>query len=119
MFNLKMATLNINGINEKGKQIKLVEYIKKYGFHIVAIQEHNIKLTSKLEYLDKYYHIILNKSIQLKGDTMILLDRRLPISIGRVYLHPTSRLCTAQITIFNIKLYLVNVYAPSGKHKEN
>ena len=61
MFDLKMATLNINGINEKGKQIKLVEYIKKYGFHIVAIQEHNINLTSKLQYLDTFYHIIQNK----------------------------------------------------------
>ena len=48
MFILKIATLNINGINKEAKQIKLVEYLKKYDFHIVAIQEHNIKHTSKL-----------------------------------------------------------------------
>ena len=118
MFNLKIATLNINGINENTKQIKLVEYLKQNSINIAAIQEHNIKLISKLEYLNKYYHILINNSILLKGGTLILLDRRLPISIGRVYLHPTSRICTVHITLFDVKLYIVNVYAPSGKQKE-
>ena len=119
MFILKVATLNINGINDNLKQIKLVEYLRHNGIQIVALQEHNIKLISKLEYLNKYYHLLLNKSILLKGGTLILIDRRLPVSIGRVYLHPTSRICTAHVTIFNVRLYIVNVYAPSGKNKEN
>ena len=118
MFILKFATLNINGINDNLKQIKLVEYLRHNGIQIAAIQEHNIKLLSKLEYLNKYYHLLLNKSILLKGGTLTIIDRRLPISIGRVYLHPTSRICTAHITIFNVKLYIVNIYAPSGKSKE-
>ena len=33
-------------------------------------------------------------------------------------MHPTSRLTTVYLNVFNIKLYLVNVYAPSGKNKE-
>lgn len=119
MFNLKIATLNINGINENVKQIKIVEFLNKNRIQIAAIQEHNIKLISKIEYLNKFYHIIINKSIQLKGGTLILIDRQLPVSIGTVYFHPTSRICTVQITIFNVKLYIVNVYAPSGKQKEN
>ena len=103
MFILKFATLNINGINDNLKQIKLVEYLRNNGIQIAAIQEHNIKLFSKLEYLNKYYHILLNKSILLKGGTLTLIDRRLPISIGRVYLDPTSRICTAHISIFNVR----------------
>ena len=118
MLTIKFATLNVNGINENIKQVKLVAYLKQNGIQIVAIQEHNIKLISKLKYLEKYDHIILNSSIQLKGGTLILLDRQLPIKISRVYLHPTSRICTAHISIFNINLYLINVYAPSGKQKE-
>ena len=101
------------------KQVKLKNFLKHKGIHIATIQEHNIKSISKLDYLNTFFHIIINKSIQLKGGTLILIDRQLPISIGRTYLHPTSRICTAQITIFNVKLYIVNVYAPSGKNKEN
>ena len=119
MFNIKFTSLNINGLNEHVKQVKLVEYLRQNGSHIIAIQEHNVKSISKLDYLNKYYHIILNSSILLKGGTLILLDKRIPLSIGRVYLHPTSRITTAYITIFNERLYIVNVYAPSGKNREN
>ena len=118
MLTLKIATLNINGINEQTKQVKLVSYLKCNGIQIAAIQEHNIKQLSKLKYLEKYYYIILNTSIQFKGGTLILIDRQLPIEISRVYLHPTSRMCTAYVSIFGFKLYLVNIYAPSGKQRK-
>ena len=118
MYNLKIASLNINGLNQVVKQIKLDKYLKHKGIQIAALQEHNIKSKTKLEYLDKFYHVILNNSIQLKGGTLILIDKRLPTSIGQIYLHPTSRITTAILTIFNIKLYIVNMYAPSGRNKE-
>ena len=44
--NLIFATLNINGINDNLKLIKLVEYIWHNGIQSAAIQEHNIKLLS-------------------------------------------------------------------------
>ena len=101
MFTLKIATLNVNGINDDRIQVKLVSYLRLNGIQIAAIQEHNIKIISKLKYVDKFYHIILNSSIQHKGGTLFLLDRQLPINISQVYLHPTSRICTAHITIFD------------------
>ena len=82
------------------------------------IQEHNIKDAKKIQYLAESYHIILNKSILFKGGTLIAIDKRLPCTIDSFYFHPTSRLSTAHITIFDIKLYLINVYVPSGKNKE-
>ena len=82
------------------------------------IQEHNIKDLKKLEYLNRFYHVIVNKSILLKGGTLIAINRKLPSTIGCTYLHPTSRLSTTYLSIFNPKVYLVNVYAPSGKNKE-
>ena len=62
--------------------------------------------------------MILNKSILLKGGTLILIDKKLPVEISRSYLHPTSRISTCNLKIFDIPLYLINVYAPSGKNKE-
>ena len=71
-----------------------------------------------MEYLTEFYHIILNKSILLKGGTLIAIDKKLPSTIGYTYMHPTSRLSTTYLNVFNTKLYLINVYAPSGKNKE-
>ena len=75
MFNFKIATLNINGINNVAKQIKLVTYLKEKSIDIVMLQEHNIKSFEKIEYLNKFYNMILNKSILLKGGTLILIDK--------------------------------------------
>ena len=114
----KVATLNINGINDTSKQMKLVTFLKNKSIDIALLQEHNIKHRGKIEYILKYYHVILNKSILLKGGTLILIDKRLPATIHQSYLHPTSRICTAILKIMDIDLYLINVYAPSGKNKE-
>ena len=77
----KVATLNINGINDISKQMKLITFLKNKSIDIALIQEHNIKHMGKIEYIFKYYHVILNKSILLKGGTLILIDKRLPASI--------------------------------------
>ena len=115
---LKIISLNINGINENIKQIKLVSFLQENAIDIAMIQEHNVKDLKKIEYLNQFYHIILNKSILLKGGTLIAINRKLPSTIGLTYLHPTSRLSTAFLNIFDKTLYPVNVYAPSGKNKE-
>ena len=118
MYNLKIISLNINGINNRIKQIKLVSFLKDNSIDIAMIQEHNVKDMKKIEYLNAYYHIILNRSILLKGGTLIAIDKRLPSTITHSYAHPTSRLTSTILNILNTKLYLVNVYAPSGSNKE-
>ena len=97
--------------------MKLVNYLKEKAIDIILIQEHNIKSIGKIEYLLQHYNTIINKSILLKGGTLILIDKKLPARVCRSYLHPTSRICTTVANIMGTKLYLVNVYAPSGKNK--
>ena len=118
IFTCNIASLNINGINDVSKQMKLVEFLKSKSIDIAMLQEHNIKFMSKIEYLLKFYNVILNKSILLKGGTLILIDKKLPATVCRSYLHPSSRICTCVLKIMDTQLYLVNVYAPSGKNKE-
>ena len=98
--------------------MKLVNYIKGKSIDILLVQEHNIKSLGKIEYLLQHYNVVLNTSILQKGGTLILIDKRLPAKICRFYLHPTSRICTAVVNVMGTELYLVNVYAPSGKSKE-
>ena len=101
-LNIKTASLNINGINDVNKQMKLVTFLKGKSIDIALLQEHNIKYRTKIEYLLEFYNVILNKSILLKGGTMILIDKRLPAEICRGYLHPTSRISTCVLKIFDL-----------------
>ena len=96
----------------------MVTFLQSKAIHIALLQEHNIKDMGKIEYILKYYHVILNTTILLKGGTLILIDKRLPATISRSYLHPSSRICTAILNIMDTELYLINVYAPSGRNKE-
>lgn len=82
------------------------------------LQEHNVKDAKNIEYLNKFYHVILNKTILFKGGTLIVIDKKLPVTISYSYLHPSSRMSTAFINIFDTRLYLVNIYAPSGNKKQ-
>ena len=118
MINIKVIKLNINGINKPIKQVKLVSFLKNNSIDIALLQEHNVKDISKIDYLNNFYHIIINKSILLKGGTLIAIDRKLPCTIGYSYFHPSSRLTTLYVNIFDTRLYFVNVYAPSGQNKE-
>ena len=98
--------------------MKLVSFLQSNCVDIAMIQEHNVKDIKKIEYLKHSYHVILNKSILFKGGTLIIIDKKLPSTFASTYMHPTSRLSTTILNILNTKLYLVNVYAPSGVHKQ-
>ena len=99
--------------------MKLVSFLQSNSVDIAMIQEHNVKNIKKIEHLKHFYHVILNKSILFKGGTLIIIDKKLPCTIGYSYMHPTSRMSTTILNIFNTKLYLVNVYAPSGSNTDD
>ena len=64
LFNmLRFATLNINGINDNMKQLQFIDFVKYHRIDIIFLQELNIKDRSKIEELDKKFHIFINFSI--------------------------------------------------------
>ena len=113
---LRYATLNINGINENMKQLQFIDFVKYHRIDIIFLQEHNIKDRSKIEELDKKFHISINLSINLKGGTAILIDKRLPIYIINEEKSADSRLISLRIKLYSQMIHLVNTYAHSGKN---
>ena len=117
---LRYATLNINGINESMKQLQFIDFVKYHRIDIIFLQEHNIKDRSKIEGLDKKFHISINLSINRKGGTAILIDKKLPIYIYIYIINEEksadSRLISLRIKLYNQMIHLVNTYAHSGKN---
>ena len=112
---LKLASLNINGINNVKKQLMLIDHMKYNKIDILFIQEHNIRDVNNIcPKLNELYFIILNLAIAHKGGTAILIDRRLEYKIINHEMSADSRIISCFIELYNKSLHLINVYAPSG-----
>ena len=115
---LKIVSLNVNGLNKESKQKLVHNFIVQHKIDILLIQEHNIKVDGKLHYLEDYYHIIINKSINLKGGTCILVKKHIGCNIERVEMSADSRIISAICKIQDKKLHLVNIYAHASDNSE-
>ena len=113
---LRLATLNINGINDSMKQLQFIDFVKYHKIDVIFLQEHNIKDRSKINEIDKKFHVFINLSINLKGGTAILIDKRLPIYVINEEKSADSRLISLRIKLYNQIIHLVNTYAHSGKN---
>ena len=111
---LKFATLNINGINIEDKQKLLHQFIIQHKIHVLFIQEHNVKVDTKINFLYDKYHVFLNKTINLKGGTMILISKSIECKVNNAEMSPDSRILSVLCTIHGVRTHLINVYAHSG-----
>ena len=116
---LKIATININGLNKETKQLHLLRFLKYQKIDVVLIQEHNIRKEKKIceELLDEY-HVEINYSIALKGGTAILINKRTPINIINVEKSANSRIMSVKIKLYDQMFNIVNVYANADSNKE-
>ena len=117
MENLNIITLNINGLNTKSKQLKLIDLIKFHRLDIIMIQEHNVHDKSKLcKELSDVCHIYLNLAINLKGGTAILVNKKLNCKFISVEMSADSRITSLKLSIYKQTLQIVNIYADSGSN---
>ena len=115
-MDINIASININGLNMDIQQKLLHQFIVQHRLDAVYLQEHNIKEDGKVEFLEKYYHVILNKSINLKGGTCILIKRTLNCEIERTEMSADSRIISTICKLQNKKIHLLNIYTPSGNN---
>ena len=98
---INIASINVNGLNTENKQSLLHAFIKQHNLDIVYLQEHNIREDGKVKYLEKFYQVIMNKSINLKGGTCILIKRSLNYKIERTEMSADSRIISVICNIPN------------------
>ena len=113
-YGIKIAMLNINGINLEEKQKLVHQFIIQHKIHVLFMQEHNIKVDNKIDFLMDNYLVFLNKSINIKGGTLILIDKSIDCRVDKIEMSPDSRILSIICTIYGVKMQLINVYAHSG-----
>ena len=104
-------------MNEKRKQLKLIDFLKFHRLDIIMIQEHNIHDRNKLcKELSDMCHIYLNLAVSSKGGTAILINKKLNCEILSVDMLANSRIVSVKLKLYNQILQIVNVYAKSGSN---
>ena len=111
---LRIATLNVNGLCSVRKQVKLHSFISYNKIDILLIQEHNAKHLNSLDFLSTHYKFVFNPTIDLKGGTAIMVNKKLDIEMSYEYLHPSSRICKVTMLFQNYRFNLICIYAHSG-----
>ena len=111
--------MNINGLNNKMKQLQLIDFMKYNRISILLVQEHNIRNKNVISpELNDFCEIILNPSIAHKGGTAILIDRRISFNIFHVEKSANSRIISLKLCVHDQSIHLLNVYAHSSNVKE-
>ena len=115
-MNINIASININGLNTENKQKLLHNFIIQHNLDIVYLQEHNIREDGKIYFLERYYHIIMNKSLNMRDGTCTIIKCTLNCIIEMTELSGDSRITSVICNIQNKKIHLLNVYAQSGSN---
>ena len=114
-----ISTLNANGLNNRDKQIELINFMEYNRIDVLMIQEHNIRNENVIcnELKDKYI-VDINLAVSLKGGTAILIKRKSPIKVLTSEKSSDSRIISIRIKIYEETLHLINIYAHAGNTKD-
>ena len=119
MYNLILASLNINGLNVRMKQLQLIDFMKYNRISVLFVQEHNIRnIDAICSELNDFCEIVINPAIAHKGGTAIFIDKRISFSILNVEKSANSRIISLKISIYSKIVHLINIYAHASCKKD-
>ena len=119
MYNLILASLNINGLNVRMKHLQLIDFMKYNRITVLLVQEHNIRnIDAICSELNDFCEIVINPAIAHKGGTAILIDKRISFSILNVEKSANSRIISLKISIYSKIVHLINIYAHASCKKD-
>ena len=76
------------------------------------------KLDGKVTYLENHCDIIMNKSINFKGGTCILIRKHIGCEIERTEMSADSRIISVICKMQDIKFHILNVYAHASDNSD-
>ena len=114
-----ISTLNVNGLNNKDKQLQLINFMFYNRIDILLLQEHNIRNENVIcNELNDRYIVDINLAISHKGGTAILINRKSPIKLLVSEKSSDSRIISIKIKIYEEFFHIVNIYAHAGNVKD-
>lgn len=112
---ITLGTWNLQGLNEEGAIINLVEEIKKYDMDIVALQETHLMTNDIMEVRG---YILYNSGGKTRTFGTGFLVKKSIITTVKTFQPISDKLCYLTIDIKNTKMTVVNLHAPTEEKEE-
>ena len=106
-INLKIATLNVKGLNNRGKQTNTITLLKSYKLDIISLQETNMnneKTIEQIKFQWGFPSIWTNKGAILAG--------RKDIEFTNIVTSMEGRVIEAEFRHKGQEFHITNIYAP-------
>ncbi len=122
MANLKIGSLNINGLITKDRQLFLRNFLNANTFDVLCLQETHINNFMTAKSIEQVLNLT-NKIAwgfgdgRCKGVAIIVLNPT--INIDSFQTDIEGRLLYVDLSVHNVKLRVVNVYAPNIEIERN
>jgi len=110
-LNIKIGTLNVEGLKEIGKHSMLISYMKNQSIDILAIQETHVTNTDSFKHDNYWFYFSGNKADSHAGVGFIV-SPRFHLHV-RGFKPITSRIAVIRIAASPRSLELYSIYAPS------
>ena len=114
MVILSIASINVRGINNCEKRLKLYHYLRHKNFDVIFLQEtHSCKNSEKYWRSQWAGNILFSHGSSNSRGTAILFKRKSAISVKYQVHDPCGRYVIAQVEFEMLSFLLVNLYAPN------
>ena len=118
MTTLKVATFNVDGINNFNKRNSIFEKLKEEKIDIIFLQETHVELKNIREVKEHWQgKSIWNPGPSGKSRGTAILFGGNKVTIQNTTTDETGRLIVAKIKIQNDIIQLINIYAPNKSWK--
>ncbi len=81
MHTLNILSLNVNGLNSAVKRTRVLENLHRKSISCALIQETHLKQSDVARFQNKYYKLIAFSCAQNKKGVLILVNRKLNLTI--------------------------------------
>ena len=111
---LNILSLNVNGLNSPIKHTRILKYLQGKSISCALIQETHLKQCNVAHFQNKYYKLAAFSCARNKTKgVLILVDRRLHLTIEHTGNDDEGRFVFIRCKIHNDRLALISIYCPN------
>ena len=108
---LNLATLNVRGLRDSSKWMRLLGKLKNIGLDVAAVQETHFTCGADCRVLESDFNVFSAYGSRTSTGVSLLVGRRLDADVDVVFAGDGARLVVADVAVKSFKFRLVAVYA--------
>ena len=110
---LNLATLNVRGLRDSSKCMRLLGELKNLGVDVTAVQETHFPCSADCRVLESDFNVFSACGSRTSVGVSLLVGHRLNADVDVVFAGDGGRLVLANVAVKSFKFQLVAVYAPN------